>query len=386
MVFAIIYLATTAAACRRMLSDSVRAVDAEAPRLLEEREMHFTAGDWGSNGVLLLEAEGSPCASGTGGEAGEGGFSASWDTPERGCYRVDAHSAGADCGFGSEVTLALDWCAGRTDTVQYTQTAGWTALGVYPFYPGHIGGITQAQGAVDAFRVVALPDCRARDPPVFGSLTLDTDAEEMPADLASQLAEQVLEFGDVLSASFRPYFEQTRRLSASGLSHVIVDFDLSKLESASMPDKAQISEAAQKVCSLLQTTECATDVSFKLDSSSEVTRVTTKAKGREPKDKASGPVMVMPMVAFASVCLCVVLASKLRKSRAASKEEHTDVAAEKGKPVFEDDAVDWDTAGEQFWDADEKKPQQEDDNVSTATPVSLPDSLPSLDQNAADRV
>jgi hypothetical protein len=213
----------------------------------------------------------------------------------------------------------------------------------------------------------------------------------MPVDLASRLAEQIAEMGDVLTASFRPYVEQTRRLSAGGLSHVVVDFDLSKLDSASMPDKAQISEAAEKVCSLLQTTECATEVSFKLDSSSEVMRIATKsnAKARGPKEQGYAPALVMPLVAFALVCVCAVVAKGLVKLRSASKEAAQEQASgtpEKGQPVYDDNDVEWDTAGEEFWDADEKKPQQEDDNVSTATPVSLPDSLPSLDQNAADRV
>ena len=45
-----IFLATTASACRRLLADAVSAVEAEAsPRLLQERDMHFSPGDWGSN-------------------------------------------------------------------------------------------------------------------------------------------------------------------------------------------------------------------------------------------------------------------------------------------------------------------------------------------------
>jgi hypothetical protein len=120
-------------------------------------------------------------------------------------------------------------------------------------------------------------------------------------------------------------------------------------------------------------------------------RIATKSKAnaRGPKEQGYAPALVMPLVAFALVCVCAVVAKGLVKLRSASKEAAQEQASgtpEKGQPVYDDNDVEWDTAGEEFWDADEKKPQQEDDNVSTATPVSLPDSLPSLDQNAADRV
>jgi hypothetical protein len=63
--------------------------------------------------------------------------------------------------------------------------------------------------------------------------------------------------------------------------------------------------------------------------------------------------------------------------------EQTTGTTEEGKPSAEDTAVKW-SNDEVYWDADEKKPEQEDDNVSTVTPVSLPDSLPSVDQTLAD--
>jgi hypothetical protein len=389
MVFLTLFLATTSSACRRLLADAVSALDVDAPRLLEQREMHFTAGQWGANGVLHLEANGVPCASGTHGDAGDGDFSASWDTPTQGCYRVDAHSAGEECGFGGQVTVTVDWCAGRTDTIQYTQNGGWTALGIYPFYPGHLSGITQAEGAVDAFRVVAQPNCHPQHQPTFGSLTVDTDADAMPEDLASQLAQQLVDMGDVLTASFRQ--ASSRRLSGSNMNHVVIDMDTSRV--SHMPTDDQISEAAQKVCGLLLTTACATDVSFKLDESGEVTRI-QKKKERRVRG-AKDVVMMMPMFGFVTVCVLAVLAKKFVTLKPASNETptpqgQTKGAQEEGKPVAEGKAVDWGFPEEEiFWDADEeKKPgEQEDDNVSTATPVSLPDSLPSLalDQNL-DRV
>lgn len=383
MLAGALLLAATASACRRMLADSVSALDVEAPpRLLEQREMHFSAGDWGANGVLLLEADGSPCASGTNGDAGHGDFSASWDAPEQGCYRVDAHSAGAECGFGSKVTLTIDWCAGRTDTVQYVQTAGWTPLGVYPFYPGQLSGITQEEGAVDAFRVVALPDCRPKARPVFGSLTLDTDAAEMPANLASQLAQKFEGLGAVLSASFRPYVEATRRLST--LNHVVVDFDVSKLGAA--PTQEQIAKAAEEVCGLLDGhSECGSEISFKLDDSSDVTQIKRKGpRGRKDGDRTLSLLAVLPVAGFFLVCVLAVLAKRFVKLQSApEKTENAAEAAEEGKPAGEGEEVKWDNA-DVFWDAEDKKPQQEDDNVSTATPVSLPDSLPS--EGVAERV
>merc|ERR1719161_3232452 len=171
-------LATVASGCRRLISESVDAKSI-APRNLEQLDLHFEAGDWAANGVLLLEAEGDACKSGTGGDAHDGEFSASWETPKDGCYRVDAHSAGEQCGFKSPVALTIDWCAGRTETVKYTPGAdGWTSIGVFPFHPGNLGGITQEEGRVEKA-------------PVFGSLTVDTDADEMPEDLASQLVDKL---------------------------------------------------------------------------------------------------------------------------------------------------------------------------------------------------
>jgi hypothetical protein len=376
--------------------------------------------------VLKLEADGSPCASGTGGTAGNGGFEASWDTETNGCYRVDAHSAGAECGFGANISITIDWCAGRTNTLQYEQNAGWTPLGIFPFYHGHLGGITQGSGAVDAFRVVKQPDCQMRVP-IFGSLTVDTDAEEMPVDLASQLAAmpEVAEMGKVLTASFRPYVEPTRRLSATQQNHVVIDFDTRETGQLSMPTEAAISEAAQKACTLLATTTCATHVTFKFDSRPEVKTVNPNppqeepapqevsppevspqevpAPKEEPAPIASAPkegdrdgssdvktpkkeeeelernvdqttqvVMVMPL-ALTFLCFGAVFAKKHAKGQSESKDtaQEQNEAAEEGTPVV---------------DADEKKPQQYDDNASTATPVSLGDSVASLEQNVADQV
>jgi hypothetical protein len=353
-----------------MLGDGVTAVQTEGPRSLEAVEMHFEAKDWAANGVLLLEAEGDVCESGTGGDAHDGEFSASWDTPKDGCYRVDAHSAGQKCGFNSPVALTIDWCAGRTETLKYTPGAdGWTPLGVFPFHPGNLGGITQEEGAVDAFRLVPVPDCRVEKAPVFGSLTVDTDADEMPEDLASQLVDKLENMGDALTAFFHPYIEKTRRLSgdvdeegaevvAEPSNHVVVDFDIAKL--GSQPTEAAVQEATQLIFSLLDTVECGHAASFKLDESGDAKTVRPKGDGRG-----------LVWLGAASLGMLALVAAGIA-SAIIARQSADDTA--QPKPVFVTPKEDTTDVIEE-----EKKPQVEDDNVSTVTPVSLPDSLPSLD-------
>jgi len=150
---------------------------------------------------------------------------------------------------------------------------------------------------------------------------------------------------------------------------------------------------------LLYTTECATEVSFKLDGISDVKTINTSgAKGRSPFE---GQLLLFAVVlsvsALSSICICAVIAKRF-KSRSESKRtsEGQTEAVEKGTPVVARNAVDeWNPEGDEFWDADEKKPQQEDDNASTATPdASDTRSLPSLkaddfaldDSSISDRV
>merc|ERR1719454_2551712 len=92
------------------------------------------------------------------------------------------------------------------------------------------------------------------------------------------------------------------------MNHIVIDLDRAKL-SVPMPTREQISAAAQKVCSLLVTSECATDVTFKLDDSSEVTRV-RKEKGRGVF-KEYGAKDYSYLAGFALFCVCIVLARKL---------------------------------------------------------------------------
>jgi hypothetical protein len=357
-----------------MLADHVTAEGVEAPRNLEKLDLHFEAGDWAANGVLLLEADGDVCASGTGGDASDGDYSASWDAPKDGCYRVDAHSAGEACGFSSPVSLNIDWCAGRTETLKYTPGAdGWTALGVFPFHPGHYGGVTQKEGAVDAFRVVPVQECEMGNP-VFGSITVDTDADEMPEDLASQLADRVAGMGDALTAFFHPLIEENRRLSVGEkpTNHVVVDFDMSKLGAPYTPTEAAVKEAAQLICGMLDTVECGHAASFKLDESGDVKKLRGKPTLRDLVYIASA--LLIALSAVGIIFIGYILA---RKHCPMCRPEPS--ARVEPKPVFVTPTKDCEDAVE------EKKPQVEDDNVSTVTPVSLPDSLPSVDDTAAEQ-
>jgi hypothetical protein len=368
------FFATIAAGCRRMLADHVTAEGVEAPRNLEQLDLHFEAGDWAAHGVLLLEADGDVCASGTGGDASDGDFSASWDAPKDGCYRVDAHSAGEQCGFSSPVALNIDWCAGRTETLKYTPGAdGWTALGVYPFHPGHFGGVTQKEGAVDAFRVVPVQECKMGENPVFGSITVDTDADEMPEDLAAKLADRVTEMGDALTAFFHPVIEENRRLSVGEkpTNHVVVDFDLAKLGAPYTPTEAAVKEATQLICSMLDTVECGHAASFKLDESGDVKKLRPK-----PSVRGLVPYAVAALICVSAIGLAFGVFVIARKHLGARLE--APLPAEP-KTVFVTPTKDCEDA------LDEKKPQVEDDNVSTVTPVSLPDSLPSVEDTAADQ-
>lgn len=201
-------------------------------------------------------------------------------------------------------------------------------------------------------------------------------------------------------------------MSASGLNHVVIDFDTSKMAAPkAMPTEEQLNNAAAAVCNSLQTTACATAVTFKYDESGEVKHIEGKGHGGTMFKMLRGGKGIAACVAlisaFAVVSLCVFRAKKWFKKPDASDtlaavakshglEGRAAVGAakaEEGKLADEDE---WDTAGAAFWDAEEeKKPQAaaDDDDASTATPAdlaSLPDSLDgrraTLDNDAADRV
>jgi hypothetical protein len=371
------FVAAVASGCRRLLADDVTAESYEgAPRNLEEIEMHFKAGDWAAHGVLLLEPDGDACASGTGGDATEGEFSGSWDVPEDGCYRVDAHSAGEKCGFSDPVALTIDWCQGRTETLRYQPGAdGWTQLGVYPFNKGHHGGITQEEGAVDAFRVVRVKECE-KDDAVFGALTIDTDAIEIPEDLAAQIFDKLRKsMGDAQTAFFHPALG--RRLSAGekAMNHVVVDFDTSALGRPFTPTEAAVKDATELICSMLDTVECGHAASFKLDESGSAKKIKPKSDSEKARDRAREThvwqavtgIFIFSLVAMFGTC---VLAQK---------------CAEWNKPEQPTSKSVVVTPKENAEAEDEKKPQVEDDNVSTVTPASIPDSLGSMDDTKAEQ-
>jgi hypothetical protein len=357
------FVAAVASGCRRMLADGV--TSEEAPRNLKELSMHFQAGDWAPHGVLLLEADGDVCESGTGGDASDDGLSASWDTPEDGCYRVDAHSAGEECGFNAPVQLSIDWCAGRTQTLKYTPGAdGWTALGVFPFHPGHNGGIVQEEGAVDAFRVVKMDNCRMGNP-VFGSLTVETDAIEMAEDLAAQLVDKIENMGDVLTAFFHPQIKRRLTAGEKAMNHVVIDFDTSKLGTPFKPTDAAVKEATQLVCSLLDTVECGKAASFKLDESGAAKKVAPA--------NVEGVWAVVAGLGLAVLAITAGTAVLAQKCAEANYPEQPKTVFVTPKEESPEDAV------------EEKKPQVEDDNVSTVTPTSIPDSLPSMEDTRAEQ-
>merc|ERR1719311_1643552 len=106
---------------------------------------------------------------------------------------------------------------------------------------------------------------------VFGSLTIDTDATEMPKDLASMIAERVVNMGDALTA-FHHEMPSGRRLQGE-MNHVVVDFDMAKLGSPFTPTDAAVNDAVKLICGMLDTVECGYSASFKLDESGEAKKV-----------------------------------------------------------------------------------------------------------------
>jgi hypothetical protein len=71
-------------------------------------------------------------------------------------------------------------------------------------------------------------------------------------------------------------------------------------------------------------------------------------------------------------CAATAMFAQQYSQRSASAETKTVFVTP--KDAAEEDAV------------EEKKPQVEDDNVSTVTPTSIPDSLPSVDDTKDDQV
>jgi len=127
-----------------------------------------------------------------------------------GCYGVDVHIAGADCGFGGQHELTVDWCRGKQSKglIDHSQT-GWTTLGDLPFYTDQPGRIRQSSGAVDAYRVRWVggsctdSNFNFRNNEVYGlaSIHLDADFEQLDASAFLAEARRQLPFADVLSAS-----------------------------------------------------------------------------------------------------------------------------------------------------------------------------------------
>jgi hypothetical protein len=374
---------------------------------LNGQYLNFTAGDFDSHGVLLIDADGSPCATGLGGDAGTGQFRASFEVPERGYYRIDAHSAGQACGGGSEVDIMIDWCRTHTCSGSYTQGKGWVPLWAGGFLPGHPGGIT-TKGGIDAFRVVRVSATDTCYPP-FGSLSVDTDAITMPPNMTS-LFQGVEGLGHALTASFRPQAFRARRLKAGEVNQVVIDFDMTEvlapwshfrthwsksdfLLEKLVPDEEQLKMAAKKVCDILDTVECGNVVSFKLEKTAEVvshnvthsvvvvndempeaavavvTSTTKTADVKDPEEASNTRTMAkgggdlgMQMIPgiVAVLGLLVVAGATLKVLRTAHQRKQPE-------------AKDVEEAGreEGVVAKEEKKPEVEDDNASTVTPVSL---------------
>jgi hypothetical protein len=165
-----------------------------------------------------------------------------------------------------------------------------------------------------------------------------------------------------LTAFFHPEIKEGRRLTGEkATNQVVVDFDLAKLGSKT-PSDAAVDDAVKLICSMLDTVECGHSASFKLDESGDAKKV--------KKPDPVWPVFLglAGLAALVLTCATFLLAKQFMKSSVEPKTVFvTPKAAE--EPV------------------EEKKPRViEDDNVSTATPVSLPDSLPSVDENKAEQV
>jgi hypothetical protein len=353
-------------------------VEAATPPLAT-RELHFPASAWSAHGVLMLEAAGEPCAAGVRGDALEGEFSASWNAPEQGCYRIDAHAAGADCGFGADVALTIDSREGRTEKrLEGTSTTGWKPVGVYGFDPKILAGIMQPEGAVDAFRIIQVPrvhETCEMGTPVFGSLTVATNGDSMPQDFASKLyvnqgRSPFPGLGSLLTASIRPYSGQGRRLSSGVKNEIVIDFDTAG--SRDVPTKIQIRDAAFEVCNMLEAKECAQHVSFKSDTTGASVEWFSEPEPANPAKEqecilCANGLLAPAVIVGSAVVLIVVVATWLLLGRS----EKT--------PIAPSDST-------TFSDRAEKKMDTGDDNASTATPDSTTsgklDDLDHLDGNS----
>jgi len=160
-----------------------------------------------SNNVYTLDAGGDYCASAHNRNAKSSGtFDQEFLVSRDGCYSVDVHIAGADCGFGGQHELTVDWCQGKQSAGMIDQSqTGWFTLGDLPFYTSQAGRIRQSSGAVDAYRVRYIGgDCSGyRNDDVHGlaSIWLDADFEQLDAAAFLAEARRQLPFADVLSAS-----------------------------------------------------------------------------------------------------------------------------------------------------------------------------------------
>jgi hypothetical protein len=232
--------------------------------------------------------------------------------------------------------------------------------------------------------------------------------------------------GDALTASFRQQGFRARRLQPGQAKQIIVDFDMSALLPAEaqnehggndvywsqdkqilrglMPEAEQLRLAAEQVCKLLDTVECGHVVSFKLDLNGDVVTHKFKPKtvavqsvgiadvmglNREKGNsqseedtmfsrmtmrdaRGSGP-MVLGIVSVLGLLITAGVTLKVLK-RGCRRNQ-----LELGK--IPDAAKEFDN---RF--GDEKKPEVEDDTVSTVTPVSLAHSAISDEDLPADRV
>jgi hypothetical protein len=339
----VVFLPLAAESCRRLLGDAVTSFS-DTGRALGDG--HLSASEFDDNGVLLLEAEGSPCSSAKGGDSDDGRFRVTFDIPEKGCYRVDAHAGGEECGFGGETELTLGWCAGKSSELVYQQHQGWTPLGIYPFYTSYKGEILQEEGAVDAFRVVKVSDCEEDPNPLFASIVVESDATELPEDFTVELAKRVEEFGQALTASLHPSKELGRRLN--DLSTITVDFDMN----AKRAPTKQVDETVGEICSMLEQTVCR-KLEIRYDQQQDV---------YEKTDWVTIIAVCAVAILFAGlVCLrhplnaCVT--SRMGQGQAGSRPSTPKSLTVSAMPELEE------------------KPEIEDDNVSTVTPCSIPDSL-----------
>ena len=220
------------------------------------------------------------------------------------------------------------------------------------------------------------------DMPVLGSLTVDTDAAEMPNDFTSKLYKKLgtdsYGLGRMLTASFRPYVGKNRRLSSGNKNAIVIDFETS----STLPTRTQVSDVATAACSLLDTKECAQKVSFKSDTSGDSVVFDMDIAPKNPGSSDIDIKRLAPVAALIGVTVfittCFVVALRRRRSSQRANMQAADATQESSAKPEEG-----------------KKADAEDDNASTATPdASDTRSLPSLkaddfaldDSSISDRV